>query len=319
MKVKFLTWLGTLLWLLMASVSSWAANTVTCTVGTVGQYNTATYSPYSPYSASSGAQAASGALTFAVNCSRDNGGQTRSVTYTATTDNGLNESGTQNIAKNGTSSLNYDFFKGNGNPCSPEWQGPTVANVFTNTFDMTPNSTAGPFTHTFYGCTLAASQTSVIVGDYTDTVTISLSGTGTAPQLTFASVNATSAVKITVAKEFALTTPPGPIDFGTYTAFTGTAKTQNTFFIAKGTNLSTYSMVLDSSNGVLAGLNYTLGLSASSTSGTVGTATLATTGSGVGQTFYIHGNMASGQAGSCASTVSTACTASNTHTLTINY
>lgn len=316
MKMKFVTWLAASLWLLLSSVSSWAANTVTCTVGTVGQYNTATYSPYSPYSGNSGVQTASGALTFVVNCSRDNGGQTRSVTYTATTDNGLNESGTQNIAKNGTSSLNYDFYKGNGNPCSPEWQGPTVANVFTNTFDMDPSTNSATFTHTFYGCTLAASQTSVIVGDYTDTVTITLSGTGTATQLTFVPVNATSAVKITVAKEFSLTTPPGAIDFGTYTAFTGTAKTQNTSFVAKGTNQGTYTMALDNVNGVVGGLNYTLGLN--TVSGSTGTATLASTGTGSGQTFFINGNMPGGQAGSCAGT---ACTtgASATHTLTVTY
>lgn len=319
MKLRFLTWLAALLCLLM-SVSSWAANTVTCTVSTVGQYNTAAYSPYSPYSGNSGIQTASSDLTFEVNCSRDNGGQARSVTYTATTDNGLHEtSGTQNVAWNGTATnpLNYDFYKGTGTKCSTaaEWN---AANSFTNTFTMSPNSTAGPFTHTFYGCTLAASQTSVIVGDYQDTVTITLSGTGTAVQVTFVPVNATSEVKITVAKEFALTTPPGPIDFGTYTAFSATAKTQNTSFVVKGTNLSTYSMALDSSNGVLAGLNYTLGLSASSTAGTVGAATLAGTGTGAGQTFYIHGNIASGQAGACATT---ACTTgvSNTHTLTITY
>ena len=77
-------------------------------------------------------------------------------------------------------------------------------------------------------------------------------------------------------------------------------------------------MALDSSNGVLAGLNYTLGLSSMSTAGTVGAATLAATGTGSGQTYYIHGNMASGQAGACAST---ACTTgvSNTHTLTVTY
>lgn len=312
MKLKFLTWLGAFLLTALGVSNTWANNTVTCTVGNVGQYNTATYSPYIPYSGNAGAQVASGALTFTVNCSRDAGGNTRSVTYTATTDNGLNESGTQNRAMNGASTLNYDFYT--DSTCTTQWNG---AAAFSTTFSTTASSGPFPFTHTFYACTLATPQTSVIVGDYVDTVTIQLSGTGTASQLTFVPVNATSAVKITVAKEFALTTPPGAIDFGTYTAFTGMAKTQNTSFVAKGTNQGTYTMALDNVNGVVAGLNYTLGLNA--TAGSAGSATLSATGTGASQTFYINGNMPGGQAGSCSGTACTATGASSIHTLTITY
>ena len=73
-------------------------------------------------------------------------------------------------------------------------------------------------------------------------------------------------------------------------------------------------MALSATSGVVSGLNYSLGLNAIINSG--GSSPLASTGTGADQTFYINGNMAAGQAGTCATGT---CSATNTHTLTITY
>jgi hypothetical protein len=64
-------------------------------------------------------------------------------------------------------------------------------------------------------------------------------------------------------------------------------------------------MALDATSGTILGVNYTLALSAASGTGT-----------GLAQAYSINGNVAAGQAGTCATG---SCTASQARTLTITY
>lgn len=306
MKLRFIHWTLAVL-LTVLGTNAWANKTVTCTATNV-TYTVTSYSPNTVGSTNT-------QLTFDVNCVRDNGATpgANNVTYSVAASNGQNPSGTQNRAILGADLLNYDFYVTNtGGTCSNEWN-PTL-NAFTRTYDSSAGVT-DKATYTFYGC-IPAGQTSVIDGLHQDTVVITITGSANSA-LTFAApVNGAAAVNITVPKECALTTPPGTVDFGAYTALTGGAKTPNTPFITRCTNQGTYTMSLDNVNGVVAGLNYTLGLN--TVSGSTGTATLASTGTGGVQTFYINGNMAGGQAGDCTGG---ACTGpkTNSHTLTITY
>ena len=109
----------------------------------------------------------------------------------------------------------------------------------------------------------------------------------------------------------AITTAPGTLTF-TYTAF-GAAQTASTSFQPTCTIYLAYSMALSATSDVVSGLNYSLALN---TINSGGSNPLASTGTGAAQTFYINGNMAAGQAGTCATGI---CSATNTHTLTITY
>ena len=164
-------------------------------------------------------------------------------------------------------------------------------------------------TFTYYGCAAAGIITSP-AGTYTDLVTLALSATTTAGLVT-TTTNGSLNVSITVNPECVFSTAPGAIAFA-YTAF-GSAVAANTTFGTKCTNLLPYSMALDATSGVVSGLNYTLALN---TSGSGGSSPLGSTGTGVAQTFFVNGNMAAGQAGTCAGA---SCAASNTHTITVSY
>lgn len=318
MKMKFLTWLGALLLMLTASGSTWAAN-MTCTMLTTPAGTPAT--TYSPYTANNTA------LTYTVRCTRTaNGGGT--LSYKIGNDNGQNQGGAATNRASFTSGgttyyVPYDLYTNSNTTCGgTQWVTSTdLADSLTWSGSIRTIDTP----HTFYLCIPTfTGATFPIAGTYTDTVLLNLNTPVPSSGDTFspAAPNpfATLIVSITVAKECALlTTTLGTVDFGTYTALTNGIKTANTPFVSRCTNQGTYSMALDNVNGVVAGLNYTLGLN--TVAGSTGAATLAAVGTGAvaGQTFYINGSMPGGQAGSCSGTACTATGASATHTLTITY
>ena len=103
-----------------------------------------------------------------------------------------------------------------------------------------------------------------------------------------------------------------------YTSFQTTPTTGTTSFQVRCTNSQIYSMALD--NATLTdgttGLQYSLNLTSNSSYSSTANASIpSATGNGLtGQTYYVHGTIASAQDG----TVS-AGTANNTRTLTITY
>jgi hypothetical protein len=104
----------------------------------------------------------------------------------------------------------------------------------------------------------------------------------------------------------------------TYTSFQSSASTGSTSFSVRCTNTHGYSLSLDSASITdgATGLAYTLNLSSSSTHSATSNASLTglSGNGGTGQTYYVHGNIASGQDGTA-----TAGTANNQRTLTITY
>jgi spore coat protein U-like protein len=152
----------------------------------------------------------------------------------------------------------------------------------------------------FWGC-VPAGQTSTPQGIYTDTVTMTVRMTpssGGARNYT-----GTFPVAIHRGASCSISNAPGSVALN-YTSF-GPPANANTTFGATCTNQLPYTMSLDTTSGTLLGLNYSLALSAASATGT-----------GVEQTYTITGTMAAGQVGTCATTT---CSASQPHTLTINY
>ena len=165
--------------------------------------------------------------------------------------------------------------------------------------------TLGGFTATakqtnYWGC-ITTTQV-LAAGTYSDTVTMTLSVGG---------LTNTFPVNISTPSVCTITTAPGTLTIN-YTAF-GAAQTPSTPFQPTCTIYLPYSMALSATSGVASGVNYSLALN---TINTGGSSPLASTGTGAAQTFYINGNAAAGQAGTCATGT---CSATNTHTLTITY
>jgi spore coat protein U-like protein len=325
MKVKLLRCIGIAFMLSMGAINAWAAN-INCSITTPSLSPTPSYSPFA--AATVGTFAIAQAVTFSVSCTRDyNGGST--LTYKVSATNGGNQGGTPSTNRAiyaGTTNyyVPYDLYVDAS--CSTVWK--ATATYITGSVSWTgnnPTSTvAAASNHTFYVCIPVGSVTAVAgVATYLDNVTLSINNVVPPPGKTEADTTAALSVKITVPKECALTTGPGVVNFGTFTSLTGGAKTPNASFDSRCTNAGiyttagAYSMALDNVNGVVGGLNYTLGLNTAA--GSTGSATLSATGTGASQTFYINGNMPGGQAGSCSGTACTATGASATHTLTITY
>lgn len=316
MKNKFGKWLTAFAVLTLFATNVWANKTVTCTVSGGAALPTISYTAtnYSPNTSGSTITP----FNVRVSCARDNGanngtGASDLVSYSVTAGNGSSASGTQNVAKNGTSSLNYDFFRLNPTTttCANEW-------AATNPITKTYTSSAGvtdTVDYTVYGC-ITTGQTSAQVGDHLDTVVITLTGSA-GSGLTFATpINTSANVKITVPKECStnLNTTNTVVDFGSYTALGSAKPSTGGNFNLKCTNLMGYTMALTDvngaalTNGVIAGLNYSLALSAS-----------GGTGNGADQPYTINGTMPAGQAGSCASGACAGTTTNTSHYLTVTY
>lgn len=230
---------------------------------------------------------------FTVTCNRASAADPTSVNYSAAVNNGLQPVGINNRAAFGASLIKYDTFADAA--CATLWKSnKPIAGTITFGTTIGPLSTQTAF----WGC-IPAAQAGLPAGTYTDTVTLTLSY-GPLPQATASS---SFPVSITPPADCKITTAPGNIVF-TYTAF-GIAQAASTTFGITCTNRWQYTMALDATSGVVSGLQYSLTLSAASSTGT-----------GFSQTHSINGTMPAGQAGTCATAT---CTGTQLHTLTVTY
>lgn len=306
MKFKSISWVMAGLLTALVSVNTWAGSVV-CTPG-VFSYSEG----YSPSTVGNTVKL----VNVNVSCVRDNTGTDGTVSYQVTFNNGINAgAGTQNKAINGALTLNYEFYK--EATCVTKLEGLTTLNVVGQAAPSSPSSTPVVTPLTFYACIPPTQTAAVPSVSYTDTIVLSIAGSSSSSSVKYSNGadSITNSVSIIAPVTCTISTAPGTVDFGTYTSL-GAAAVGSTSFAANCSNTLPYTMSLDNAFGVVAGLNYSVGLTANSAA-TTGTTTLASTGTGVAQTFYIKGNMASGQAGSCTG----GCDALKTDTrvLTITY
>ena len=258
---------------------------VSCTVASTG-WSTA----YVPSTAATNITQSS----ITVTCQRNTGADPTTVNFTIASNNGLHATGQQNrVQLNAANRINYEDYEDSG--CGTVWSGAnTIAGSITGLAGFTPK----PTTLSFWGC-VPGSQTGLAAGTYTDTVTMTLTygPTNTTTTSTFP-VSLVSPATCTVS------TAPGTVAF-TYTAFSVTAANATTTFGVTCTNLLPYTMALDATTAVIAGLQYSLSLSSA-----------GATGTGAAQPYTITGTMPAGQAGTCATA---SCGATQARTLTISY
>ena len=234
--------------------------------------------------------------SYTINCTRaltDNS----NLAWTLAVNNGTNAGGGFNRVEQPPSRrYNYETYRFAPYTAANLW-GAAAAVRFSGTLAFggsTFASVTGPF-----DIVMPALQTVQPAGTYTDTLTATLRRGGTTMD--------TTAFGITVRTNNTcqLSVPPGNVNF-TYSSFQGSAATASTTYGVRCTTSLPYTMALDATSGTLLGLNYTLGISPS-TSGT---------GTGATQTYTINGSIAAGQSGICATA---SCNASQTRTLTLSW
>ena len=230
--------------------------------------------------------------SFTITCTRALS-DANTMNWTNAANNGLHSAGGgRNRAVFGTSRISYDIY--HDSACGTQWRG--GGSAFTGTLNF-GGSTSASLTVTYYAC-IPAAQTGLPAGTYTDTVTMTL---------TYGPFNSVSTgtfgVAIATPATCNLSTPPGNVVFN-YTGF-GAAANASTGYGVTCTNFLPYTMALDATSGTLLGLNYTIGLSSA-----------GATGTGFEQSYTVSGNIAAGQAGTCAAGT---CSASQARTLTVSY
>ncbi len=294
MKTKFTQ---RLFLVLLLTVAHGVQAAITCTISTPG-FSAA----YVPSTAAMNITQTS----FTMRCQRNLAGDPTTITYGVRNDNGLNETGFQNRARfAGVNYINYDVFANSG--CSIVWRNNAANDIVDTITGLTGFLPISKITN-YWGC-IPGSQIGKPAGTYVDTLTLSArQGTGGGPVI----ASGSGLISIVTPATCTISSPPGNVAFGTYTAF-GPIVNANTTFAANCTSLLPYSMALDATGGVVAGLNYSLALN---TSGTGGINPLTSTGTGVAQSFFINGSMPAGQAGTCATG---SCPGTQAHTLTITY
>jgi spore coat protein U-like protein len=233
-----------------------------------------------------------------VNCSKT-GGNTATRHLEVGAGTGLNATGGQNRAANGSSLLTYALRRDAA--LTAAWGDTAGSRLAATTTSV--NSTTVTLNWWF---TAAAGQT-VATGTYLDTVTLRLYQSDTPnPSLTDPSpTTATLSIALTVTGQCSLSSPPGAVQFS-YTSFQTTPATATSGFAVTCTNGTPYTVALDATSGTLLGLSYQLALSATGTR----------VGNGVAQPMSITGTMPAGQSGVCAAAT---CNASQARTLTVSY
>ena len=292
-----------LLGLVLVMLAGWAeaAATYTCSLGAPTAFSDS-------YSASSNSPVA---LTVVVSCAKSPGGGTGTfnLASVAPTNNGLNNSGSQNRGVNAGTYISYDLYT--DATCGTLWTG-SGALSFTYTAGGAQTMTS---TVTYYGCVPSAQTLLPAAGTFTDTGSLTLSAI--APAVLGGTNPQTFAVSISVPSICTLPSTISNLAFGTYTAF-GSALTASTNFgMTCNQNLPIISLDVGTSGGVLAtdSLYYTMAINTTNSGGSNPLNGL--TGTGTAVTYYINGTMPAGQAGVCAAA---SCAAqSETRTLTVTY
>ena len=270
------------------------AATFSCSLGTPPGY-TQTYSPTANSST---------LLSITVTCVKSGGGGGLTINYTVTPSNGLYASGTQNRAQ-AIGYINYDLYSDSA--CTIPWSGSgSIA------FGGGGGTTLSQMLN-YYGCVPASQPSLPAPGSFVDTVSMTLAIPD--PTVTITGANPrTFAVAVTVNAACTISTLPGTVDFGTYTAFQTSAKTASAPFGIKCTNTTPYTLSLSpNAAGVVSGLSYSLLLN---TSPSGGLHPLASTGNGSPQPYFINGTMPANQPGDCPTA---SCVGTNIHTLTVTY
>lgn len=292
MKLNFIRLIITAFFLIFASA---AQAIISCSVASSGF--TAAYVP-----ANAGTNITQS--SFTVTCTRGLTIDPTTETYSVKVNNGQNAKGIANQALlNASNLIGYDLYIDSA--CATQWRGgaslPTGGGSMTLS-GLTPTSV----TTSYWGC-IPAGQTGLATGTYTDTVSMTLTHTGS-----IIPTNNTLPVSIFSPAVCRITTAPGNVNFGTYNSLGATVNASASFG-ATCTSTLPYTMSLDANSGVVSGLQYSL-LLRNTNSG--GTNTFSSSGSGVEQTFFINGSMVAGQAGTCATG---SCSGSDPRTLTITY
>jgi len=233
--------------------------------------------------------------TVSVTCQRNAGGDGTTVNFNIRVNNGSHAAGQQNRAQiNAANRLNYDNYQDSG--CGTVWANNAagqIAGTITGLTGFAPMTTSV----SFWGC-VPGSQTGGAAGTYTDTVTMTLRyGGATNPTATFP-------VTIVSPASCSISTAPGTVAF-TYSAFQAGVSNAGTTFGVTCTSLLPYTMALDATTAVIAGLQYSLALSSTNA-----------TGIGSEQSYAITGTMPAGQAGTCGTS---SCAATQPRMLTISY
>jgi len=286
MNMKSIQLLVTLL-LFCCSLSCQAA--LSCTIPVSSGFSTA----YAPTGVTP--NVTQGTVTF--NCTRTKGSDPTSVILRA--NNGLNAAGSNNRANAGTTEfISYEAYKDSA--CNTMWSSNSTATAITVTLlgDTGPQSLSA----SFWGCITLANQVATANTTYTDKVTVSIrSGNKT---LNSSSFN----VSIFAPASCSISTMPGNVAFN-YTAFSASAVIASSTFGVNCNNKLPYTMSLDTSSGVVSGLNYALQINSL-------TSPESKRGTAAEQTHTINGTMPAGQAGTCSTAL---CIGSQVHTLTITY
>ena len=235
--------------------------------------------------------------SFTLTCQRNVAADPTTLNYFVSSDNGSNVTGQQNRAKltTGNSFILYEDYRDSA--CTQLWKA-AGGNRMSGSITLT-GFVATQVTLPYWGCVFA-SQTGLPSGAYQDTVTM------TATNSTGGATLATNVFTVNIYYPAVCNVTQAPADVAfSYTAFRSTAATASSTFGVTCTNTLPYSMALDATSGVVAGLQYLLTLSASNATGT-----------GAQQAFTIDGTMPAGQAGTCAVA---SCTGTSVRTLTITY
>ena len=253
-----------------------------CSLGAITGMNIASYTQ--------GVAATPQPMSVVVNCNRQNHpADPNTVTYTLTFDTGLNSNRASAVVSGTTYYIAYS--KGTASTCTPAltttsgsftWSGPTKTGIQSATVS-------------FFGC--VGAQSGMAAATYNDTIGVTLTDT-----VGSAVPPGSIPVSITLGASCSVSTPPGTIAFN-YTAFRPSDLVVPVNYGVTCTNTTPYTMALDTTTGVAAGLAYSLALSASSATGT-----------GSEQTFSITGTMPANQSGDCTGS----CSGSNTHNITIS-
>ncbi len=206
------------------------------------------------------------ALSVTVTCQKIGGGGGRTINFTVTPNNGNNPSGSQNRAAN-AGFINYDLYTDSS--CTTPWSGAGSIAM--------PGGGGNPIRSqmlTYYGCVPAVQPLLPAAAIYSDNVSLTLAAaanakdtvtiTGANPRIFAVNVTVNATCTLSILPGTAL---PGTVNFGTYTAFQGSAINANTSFATVCTNLTPYTLSLDANGGVVSGLNYSLGLNTTPNTG----------------------------------------------------
>jgi hypothetical protein len=246
--------------------------------------------------------------TVSGSCTKETGDAPRPYIYI-----GINQgeppAGRAMTRQNGAQTLTYEIYhRTYGSGLWTEATG--VANTSATNggvvYRMANNATAQTFSYPYY-LRIPTPQTGKPAGIYDDlavTVTVRESTAGgSASGITLAATS--FGVSASIQHSCYFSSAPTPLTIN-YTSFTATPATGSSAFQLSCTYNTPYTLTIGPpSTGTLLGLNYSLAMSAPSGTGT-----------GAGQSFSVNGTAAANQAGTCATG---ACSASQTHTITVGF